>query len=244
MKKILFAVLCSISFVFAMQTAHAQKMGFGIKGGLNFSTLSGDFTPSTTTLNKESVTGYNIGAYGYLGFNPLLALEAEVNYTQLGVKYSGIVSQIGTSTTSITSNLTYNYIQIPILMRLQTGFSDFKVWGNVGPYVGLSLGGNNKSLETKVIGGIAGNITNLTPIDVPLKSGDDIQSVDFGVMAGAGIGYKVGPGYITFDARYVLGLNKSFNSLTLGTTANSLTVNYDDLKNRSIVLNLGYLFVF
>lgn len=241
MKKILFAVLCSISFVFAMQTAHAQKMGFGIKGGLNFSTLSGDFTPNTTVLNKESVTGYNIGAYGYLGFNPIFALQAEVNFTQLGVKYNGIVAQFGTSTTSTVSEATFNYIQIPVLVRLQTGFSDFKVWGNVGPYVGLSLGGKSKSTLTTVIGGFAGNTASTLSSEDVLKSGDDIQSVDFGVMAGAGLGYKVGPGYITFDARYALGLTRNPGSTAV---SNPGAPNPDDFKNRSIMLSLGYLFVF
>jgi Outer membrane protein beta-barrel domain len=130
-----------------------------------------------------------------------------------------------------------HYLQIPVLLRVEKGFSDFRVWGNAGPYVGLFLGGKSKSVAT-TIGGFGGNQTFTDESD--LKSGDDIKSVELGLMAGVGAGYKVGPGYITFDARYILGLTRTPPDNVTSTQ----TFNPDDFKNRSIMLSLGYMLEF
>jgi hypothetical protein len=223
MKKIILTALCGLFALFVAQHSHAQ--GFGIKGGLNFATISGE----TNGFSKENFTGYHLGAYGYLKFNPLLGLQAELNYTQVGSKSTFNIGSISTVASS-----SFNYFQIPVLLRVQAGASDFKIWGNAGPYAGFFIGGTTVS---ELSGGITGIVTKTTD---DLKSGDDIASLDWGVMAGVGAGYKVGPGYITLDARYALGLAR-----VPGTTATTVgTLSPDDVKNRTIMLSLGYLFVF
>jgi hypothetical protein len=243
MKKSIITALCSLFALFAMQTAFAQKIGVGVRGGLNFSSTSADLSSSSSALasvNKESVTGYTFGAYAFFKFNPLLALQVEGNFTQLGFKYTASSSISAGGTTISSSSIqeaTFNYLQIPILLRVEKGFSDFRVWGNVGPYIGLSLGGKSKSISSTV-GGVIGNTSNTQEFD--LKSGDDIKSVDFGAMAGVGVGYKVGPGYITADARYAIG----FTRTPPDNVVSSGSFNPDDFKNRSIMLSVGYLFEF
>jgi opacity protein-like surface antigen len=234
MKKSIITALCSLFALFAMQTAFAQKIGVGVRGGLNFSStgdLSG-VSPSTS-INKESITGYTFGAYAFFKFNPIFALQLEGNFTQLGYKFTSVNSIVAGSNAPIStviSEASFNYLQIPILLRIEKGFSDFRVWGNAGPYIGLSLGGNSKSIANTV-GGIVGN-TSTTQVS-------DLKSTDFGAMAGVGVGYKVGPGYITADARYAIG----FTSTTSDIIASS-AINADDFKNRSIMLSVGYLFEF
>jgi hypothetical protein len=239
-KQYVFILLCAC-FSFMAHTSNAQKIGVGVRGGLNFSSTSGDLSTLTagTTFNKESVTGYTFGAYGFFKFNPIFALQVEANFTQLGAKTTTTsTTQIGSMTfgSSSVSDVTFNYLQIPVLLRVEKGISNFRVWGNAGPYVGLSLGGKSKSIST-TIGGFGGNQTFTSEDDI--KSGDDIKSVDFGLMAGIGAGYKVGPGYITFDARYMLGLTRTPPDNVISTTFNP-----DDFKNRSIMLSLGYMFEF
>lgn len=245
MKKQYVVIILCACFSFMAQLSNAQKIGVGVRGGLNFSSTSGELntaiaTPSIT-FNKESVTGYTFGAYGFFKFNPIIALQLEANFTQLGAKTTTTsIKQIGSTTlaSSFVEEVTFNYLQIPILLRVEKGFSDFRVWGNAGPYIGLSLGGKSKFVTT-TIGGIVDNQTS-SPNEQYLKSGDAIKSVDVGLMGGVGAGYKVGPGYITFDARYMLGLTRTppDNAVSSG------SFNLDDFKNRSIMLSLGYMFEF
>lgn len=243
-KQYLIIILCAC-FSFMAHLSNAQKIGVGVKGGLNFSSTSGELNSTglngSTTFNKESVTGYSFGAYGFFKFNPIIALQLEANFTQLGYKTTTTsIVQIGGGATMSGSSVgeaTFNYLQIPVLLRVEKGFSDFRVWGNAGPYVGLSLGGKRKFVAT-TIGGFTGNQT-LTD-ERNLKSGDDIKSVDVGLMGGVGAGYKVGPGYITFDARYMLALT-TYNP---DTALSSPGFNPNDFKNRSIMLSLGYMFEF
>ncbi len=242
-KQYVVLILCAC-FSFMAHVSNAQKVGVGLRGGLNFSSTSGDLNiaavNTNSTFNKESVTGYTFGAYAFFKFNPILALQVEANYTQLGSKIAATSSiQIGGTTlsNSSVSEATFNYLQIPVLLRVEKGFSDFRIWGNAGPYIGLSLGGKSKLVSTTT-GGFTGS--QILESENELKSGDDIKSVDFGLMAGAGAGYKVGPGYITFDARYMLGLTRTPPDSATSTP----TVNPDDFKNRSIMLSLGYMFEF
>lgn len=242
MKKTMIAAFCCLFALFAIQTSFAQKIGVGARGGLNFSSTSADLssTSALNSINKESVTGYTFGAYGFFKFNPIFALQLEANFTQLGYKYAAAssISLGGTTVTNTsTSEVNFNYLQFPILLRVEKGFSDFRVWGNVGPYIGLSVGGKSK-VSSSTIGGFIGNISNSQEVD--LKSGDDIKSVDFGAMAGVGVGYKVGPGYITADARYALGFTRTPPDSAPSTAG----INPDDFKNRSIMLSLGYLLEF
>jgi hypothetical protein len=218
MTKNIFATLCGLLMFVMANQSYAQGVGFGVKGGLNLATLSGDVAAGTS---KDNFTGYHFGVYGYYKFNPILGLQAEINYSQAGSKSSAS----GGGITAITTS-TYNYMQVPLLLRVQAGAADFKFWGNAGPYAGFFLSGTSTAEATGF-----GKVTE------DLKSGEDVASFDWGVMAGAGAGYKVGPGYITLDARYALGLAKVPGS-------NAGTLNPEDVKNRGFMVSLGYLFEF
>jgi len=62
---------------------------------------------------------------------------------------------------------------------------------------------------------------------------DDVKSTDFGLVFGGGFDYEMGEGFLTFDARYALGLT-SLDDSDLE----------EDIKNTGIMFMVGYGFNF
>src|SRR5688572_32995374 len=95
-----------ISLVFCallcIGSAFAQGAKFGLKGGLNVSTLSDD--------NDElgSKLGFHAGALAHIHISPQFALQPEVVYSSQGAKYT---------VTDGEHTLALNYINIPQIGR-------------------------------------------------------------------------------------------------------------------------------
>ncbi|WP_062057979.1 porin family protein [Aquimarina longa] len=96
MKKLFLLAITVISFSFY---SNAQDIKFGVKGGLNFSELSGDDVKSK---NTDGRTGYHIGAVLQVSLAETIALQPEVLYSAQGLK-----------------DIDVDYINIPILAKLK-----------------------------------------------------------------------------------------------------------------------------
>ncbi len=148
MKKIIIFLLGT----FLICTAGAQKIYFGIKGGVNVSTLH-----SAANTNFENKVGFNLGGLAHIHTSKTWAIQPEIFYSLEGAK----ASLIG-SNNKVTYNL--NYINVPVL--LQYFFSNgFRLEG--GPQMGFLL-----SAKTKT-----GNVTvdnkafQSTAVSIPLGIG-------------------------------------------------------------------------
>ncbi len=76
MKKILlFAAVAGLSFT----AVQSQNIRFGVKGGVNFSSVNGD-----DFKEADGVTGFHIGAVAKIGFTELLALQPELLFSAQG----------------------------------------------------------------------------------------------------------------------------------------------------------------
>jgi hypothetical protein len=227
-----------LSLVFQAQ---AQKFGIGVKGGLNFATSSGNstFGLSSTSFSASALTsnftGFNGGIYAIIPFGALMGLQVEANYMQQGYKATG--SSANNLSISFDETRTLNYFQVPLLARLSFGTDLIKVWGNAGLY-GAFL--SNASLKSSVTaaGGITGNFSTTSFEQDVTKN---IKGFDFGGVIGAGVGYGVGKGYITLDARYNYGFVEIHDSQI---SLSSLYNNTASGQNRVITVSLGYLFTF
>ena len=83
-------------------------------------------------------------------------------------------------------NYKYTSFDIPLLANLYLNISsDFLFRVSVGPYLSLLLGG----LETSFYGGYTYYMDN---------------PINFGLLSGFGVGYRIGSGNITFDLRYLI----------------------------------------
>lgn len=83
MKKIL--VLAVIT-VLGFANANAQEIKFGVKGGLNFSTVSGD-----NTENIDDVTSYNIGVVSEIPLSEKFSFQPEILYSRQGYSFNNDV---------------------------------------------------------------------------------------------------------------------------------------------------------
>ena len=214
MKKIL-----TLGFVLAAacSTAAFAQVRIAPKVGLNIATVSitGDNAPS-----PSSRVGFQVGATLDLPAGKLFSVQPSLLYTTKGY----IVSQGGSDGT-----LTSNYVELPVNLVLGIPLSDnFKILGQLGPYVALCTGG-----KAKVSGSVGGvSLDETRDLKVGTGSDSDIKAVDFGLNGG--VGFEVSN--IQAMVSYGVGLtNVSPNSTSSGSS---------DAKvyNRTFQITLGYFF--
>ncbi len=92
MKKLFLLAIAVIGFT---MTTQAQDIKFGVKGGLNFADLTGDF-------DADARTGYHIGAVLQFSLMETFAIQPEVLYSAQGI-----------------DDVDIDYINIPILAKLK-----------------------------------------------------------------------------------------------------------------------------
>ena len=78
MKKLFLFAIAIIGFTISSQ---AQNFRFGLKGGLNFTTLNGGNISDTI----DSKTGYHIGAVAQLSLLGSFAIQPELIYSTQGI---------------------------------------------------------------------------------------------------------------------------------------------------------------
>lgn len=118
MKKLCVLAAMSLLIVFS---SNAQGIGFGIKGGLNMASLSGD-----NLSEASNRTGMHFGAYVKIKMGGI-GLQPEAYYSVQGTKLTS-----GT----IKETIDANYLNIPVLLR----FSPVPVLNfHLGPQFGILM---------------------------------------------------------------------------------------------------------
>lgn len=212
--------LCS-TFVYAVEGLSA-----GAKVGVNLANIYGDDVDIYTDgLDTKMKIGVAFGAFIEYSINNYLAVQPELLYTMKGAKTEKtdlVIPGIG-PVANFQRTMSANYFEIPILAKLS-----IPTKGNVKPNLLLGPGVAIKlSAKDKAEGEIAG-VSSSVETDIS----DDVKSIDFGLVFGAGVDFaKVGPGKITVDARYILGLTKPDD-----------TGEDKNIKNSVISIMFGYCF--
>jgi len=185
-KPILHTIL-GLTASIAMTTATAQGPTFGVKGGLNYSTLAVDEADDET-----SRVGYNIGLFARTSPDRSVGLQVELLYSTKGSSTTyrtlfGLIEQ------EVDFNL--NYLELPVLASFR-----------VGDIVDLQLGGYAAYLLSAraTSTGDLGNSTR--ELDR-----DNFRSMDFGIAGG--VGFNLGPN-AQVGVRYLHGLSKVADSTT------------------------------
>jgi len=211
MKKLL---IFTAIVLFGFTNVNAQEeMQFGVKGGVNFATITGDNTDSF-----ESRTCLNFGLVMELPISDVFSFQPELLYSCQGADYSEDLSEFDISITSKSTNSTdigtykIDYLNLPLMAKyyVAEGFSL-----EAGPQIGFLL-------SAKVEYDFAGESG-----EVDIK--DDVKGIDFGVNFG--FGYKFDGG-LNLGARYNLGLSDANDD-----------PDFDDTyKNSVIQVSVGYFF--
>ncbi len=172
-KLVLGAAIAMSSLTFAQQ--------FGVKAGMNVSSLSSDASLS----DQKSKIGFNAGVFMNAPLAENFSIQPELMYSQMGDK--GTTTILGTEYSSARN---HDYITLPVMFQYNATPSFYL---EAGPEFGLLVSAKNK-LKNESNGNTLAESSNYK---------DDLNGFNVGV--GLGAGYYFTPN-VGLTARYVAGL--------------------------------------
>jgi hypothetical protein len=228
MKRAVFALMI---LVMLSTTAAAGEISYGVKGGLFTANMTAIPAGWDDTAFKNGLAG---GVYINYAFNENLSLQPEVLYVMKGL--DGVITN-PIFTVDFTGE--YNYIEIPLLARYtiptQSGFSAFFF---VGPSLEINVAAD---LELDGI-----DHRTRVPLTGSVDYSDLTRKTGGSFIFGAGCALGVGPGRITLDARFDIGLTKVIkggtSTLVLNGQSSPWVEREAEAKHLGFALLVGYAF--
>ncbi len=202
MKKKLLLLLClALLLALFASSATAQKVSFGVKGGINYATLTD--LPSEAEPNIFFVGG------GFLvaRLTNNLSLMPELLYSGKGFD----VSRSGGEYLSLA------YLEVPLLLRLSPNVAGRSMvpFGMIGPSMAVRVA------CTSYEGDVSADCSDV------LQGQPDFNDIDYGLTAGIGSDfYLERGGAFSIDARYTYGLAKVWDPADWHHSVFSIMVGY------------------
>lgn len=215
-KLVLGAAIAMSSLSFAQQ--------FGVKAGMNVSSLSKDASMS----DEKSKIGFNAGVFLNAPLAENFSIQPELMYSQMGNKATNTTtSTIGatTITTKRTGSTDLDYITLPVMFQYKATPSFYL---EAGPEFGLMVSGKNKGETTVTTVTGVNTTTNSASGSTDIK--DNLNTFNFGI--GLGAGYYFTPN-VGLTARYVAGLTDIAKDRPSGS---------DAIRNNLFQVGLAYKF--
>lgn len=168
--------------------AFSIDMKVGVKGGIGFPFYVGtDYDDQIVGWDTQMLIAFEGGVFLTIGME-MIAVEIDLFFTSAGGAYGD-------------SNSVYNYIdnfiEIPILVKLQFMMDDITVAVYAGPDILIKLG----YFTWQQI-----DVDDGTIILEDRWPDDQLSPFQFGLVIGAGVDVPFEGFYVTLDARYCLGL--------------------------------------
>ncbi|MDO6760615.1 porin family protein [Tamlana sp. 2_MG-2023] len=125
MKKLLLVIAVVL---FGTVNLHAQDFQFGIKGGLNFATITGD-----NTLKSDMVTAFHVGGMLEIPISEKFSVQPEILFSGAGYSFEDNITAL-------------NYLDIPIIAKyyVTKGLSL-----EAGPQIGFLLSAKTEDLDVR-----------------------------------------------------------------------------------------------
>lgn len=180
-------VILTVAAIFAFGFANAQEVKYGVKAGLNLSTLTGDVE------DVKSLAGFHAGGFVEIKLMDKFAIQPELLYSTQGAKSEYSISEDGFIGRG-EEKVKLGYLNLPVMAKyfVAPGFSI-----EAGPQVGFLLSAKNE-YDYSVSGfGITESESGETDIK------DSTESIDFSLNVGAGYEFNQN---IFVQARYNFGL--------------------------------------
>lgn len=233
-----FSLKCAaIVLVFAIManSVSAAGVSFGIKGGLNLAKVRTDegfaldqdlaFSKDDTKMKPGMIIG---GVFG-LNLNEMFTIQPEILFSMKGTKFER--SEMGID---VSMDINYNYLEIPVLFKLNIPAGIIIPNLYVGPAVAFRLGLSGEM-------GIGDETIEFTDDMIEMLE-EYSKSVDFGLAMGGGIDFKAGKGNIVIDIRYTLGFLKVAKLTDEMEDAGMTDDDLPDPKNGVLSFMIGYTF--
>ena len=158
-------------FCFLSIYAQAQLVSITPKGGINFS----DFYTKTYA-NSSFKMGMSFGLSADYKLNKMMYFKSELGFEQKGFKFFNNVDVNGTS--QIGSYYTYNYLNLPVLLKLKIG-NKKNIFINSGIYAGYMISGKERFKST---------VDGIYPEQKVAMNMQNRNRFDFGLALGGGFG--------------------------------------------------------
>jgi hypothetical protein len=199
MRKLLF--LLSISLLLLIGNANAQK--FGIKTGINLSSIG--FSGNEADVYSSAIAYRTAATYGgYINFKlvPLVSLQFEGNYDPKGMKFDTPPLPNAQFQGSFTYYEHYNYFTMPLLLKVNLIAFHLEA----GPYLSVLLSAREvKKGNAQIPNPDGGWIEEFYNDDIDFKP--ITNKTDYGIAAGVGTTFNLGPVQLMAGARYNHGLS-------------------------------------
>lgn len=225
-KQLVYLILLCLPGYLQAQVGEARRdLAIGISGGYALNKIS--FSPTIKqNFHGGSTFGVTTRYMCEKYFACLCAIQAEVNYTQLG--WTELIE-----TSSDTYSRTMNYIQVPLLANLGFGKERGGVKGflTLGPQLGYCLSENEKR------GGEWSDHTlYLRPNGITAQYDMVVEKrFEYGLTGGLGMEASTRSGHrLLLEGRYYFALSDVFNNSKKDTFGRS--------ANGAIIAKISYLF--
>jgi hypothetical protein len=199
-------------------TTH-RLVGARLGAGKEFNTADEDMVGAEFSGNEKSNIVFNAALYGAFRFNDMWSVQPEINYmVNNGMK-------IGDEYDEYSANVSYTTLDIPLLVRWNFIQSPVLAGVIIGPYISLPI----SKVKTEVFGEGTREL--------------DAEWFNLGVTGGFALGYKIGPGYLTADLRFLHDLNDALNLRPIQVREDVNDVPPSNICiRRSLNITIGYEF--
>ncbi|MFN3756380.1 MAG: porin family protein [Flavobacterium sp.] len=181
MKKIILTTFSLVAFTFS----HAQSnvnttsgLGFGVKGGVNFSNLYTEEVDDNNVL-----TSFHVGVFVTIPIVDFFGIQTEVLYSRKGAELA-----YNNAFLTGTAQFRLNYIEVPVLLKFNIT-ENFNI--HAGPYVAYLIDADVVNKSSNANFDFEENLNN-----------DDFNKFDYGLSAGLGFDFNS----FGIGARYNYGL--------------------------------------
>ena len=188
-------------------TLFSQELS--VRAGLNLSNMVIKDDQETYSDDFNMNTGFHLGAAVNFPFSDVFSIETGLLLSTKGYKIKG---------EDFTSKWNLMYLDIPLNAKASFELGDIKMYGLLGPYIGLGISGknSNKSEGEK----------NSETINWGSDENASFKRLDFGLTVGAGVEISS----LQIGLQYGLGLANIAPSTDGG----------NQINNRLLTLALGY----
>ncbi len=185
MKKLLLSAAVALLAAAAAPTAHAQGIRFGVKAGANLSNLAGDLVNQDQYKNRW---GFQGGVMVNFGLGDIVSIQPEVLYSQKGFKYADQQFTLLGSTYRNTGNVRYDYLDVPVLVRVRAAGIFFELGPQYSYLMNVSAN-RTQTINGTVVSSASSSTSNL----------DNVRRNELGYVGG--LGYEASNG-VMLGVRY------------------------------------------
>jgi hypothetical protein len=228
MKKTSF-ILAALVSAAAFSSAQAQDIRLGLRAGANYSNIAGDVKNETTYNNKAGFLGGVMINVPVLDDN-FLSVQPEILYSQKGfenkpTEFSRTLPLLGTRTEKREGNVNYNYLDVPVLLKINAG----GFIAEAGPQYSYLLSSSNETQTTITTNGRSETTGAQNKNDVSALNRNELGYV-------AGVGYQAESG-LSLSVRYT----GAFSDFVKSDNSTYFNGDLKNARHSAFQLSLGYL---